>query len=96
MANREATIGSGTLGILQGDVLTIQGSPNVIVVGLQGVPFASNTFIGGSVYQYDAATNQFVAVLSASIQVNGLTVSDDYEMSVNAQKVYVNGSPIPQ
>jgi hypothetical protein len=95
--NREIALGGATLGVLQGDVLTTPGSPNVIVVGLQGVALAPNTFVGGSVYQYDATTNTFVQVaMNGSIQINGLSVSDDYDISVNAQKVYVNGTPVPQ
>jgi uncharacterized protein with beta-barrel porin domain len=97
MANREATLGSGTLGILQGDVLTSPGSPNVTVVGLQGVPIGPNTFVNGGVYQYNASTNTFVMVQSgASISVNGIAISDDYIISVNAQWVYINGTPSPQ
>lgn len=92
--NREVVIPGGA-GIypLQGDVESTAGNQNVTVVGWQGTPIAPNTNESGSIYQFDQSVNEWVPILRASIQVNGISVSDDPLISVNVAKpILVNGS----
>lgn len=92
--NREVVIPGGA-GIypLQGDVQSTAGNQVVTVTGWQGTPIAVNTNESGAVYQFVQAANEWQPILRASIQVNGITVSDDPLISVNVAKpILVNGS----
>jgi hypothetical protein len=92
--NREIVIPGGA-GVypLTGDVLSQAGNPTVQVVGLRGIPVADSFLNGGEVLEYNVNTHSWEPVLRAAIQVNGITVSDDYIITVNVQKsVLVNGS----
>lgn len=93
--NREIAIPGGA-GIypLTGDVASTAGNPSVRVTGLQGVPIASDpSFQGGEELQYNANTHSWTPTLRAAIQVNNVTVSDDYIIAVNVPKsVLVNGA----
>ena len=78
---------------LQGDVKSQAGNQNVEVVGIQSTPVAVITFNGGEVLEYNLAQNSWVPTLRASIQVDHVTVSDDYIISVNVIKeILVDGS----
>ena len=78
---------------LIGDVLSQAGNQKVEVVGLLSVPIVPDILIGGEVLEYNQNLNNWVPTLRASIQVNGMTVSDDYLVSVNVAKaILVNGS----
>lgn len=92
--NREIVIPGGA-GIypLTGDVQSTAGNALVTVVGLRGVTIANEFLSGGEVLEYNINTNQWVPTLRAAIQVNNITVSDDYLITVNVPKmVEVNGS----
>jgi len=94
MANREIWPGGG-LSPLAGDVKTTPGSPTATVIGFQGVPIGFAFLNGGEVYQYSPIAGQWVPnALSASIMVNNIGISDDYDISVNANtnKVSINGT----
>ncbi len=104
MANREATIGSGTLGILQGDVITTPGSPNVTVTGIQGIAVVSPALdypSSGSILTLDQMGSvtggpEWVPTTLKGILVNGILVSTDDEIRVNVPAVvFVNGTPVP-
>ena len=94
MANREIVQSGGGAGIypLTGDVLSTAGNSQVRVVGLRGTPLSSSFPSAGAVLQYNQNLNTWQPILVASIQVNGITLSTDYEISVNQTKpVLVNG-----
>ncbi len=88
--NREIVgAGGAILYPLTGDVTSEVGNSVITVVGLQSVP-VSNTFpTDGSVLTYLSSTNKWTpqadttGEANTSIQVNGVTVSDDYFVSVN-------------
>jgi len=92
--NREIVIPGGA-GVypLTGDVVSQAGNATVQVSGLRGVPI-TNTFLdGGEVLEYNVNTNNWEPTLRAAIQVNNVTVSDDYIITVNVPKMaLVNGS----
>lgn len=77
---------------LQGDVTSQAGQSTVTVTGLQNIPVAGgSTILNGSLLAYLNGT--WTPTLRAAIQVNGVTVSDDYLITVNVPKpVLVNGS----
>lgn len=92
--NREIVIPGGA-GIypLTGDVLSQAGNQLVTVVGIQGRPILNTFLDGGEVLEYNINTNQWTPTLRAAIQVNNVTASDDYLITVNvAEMVLVNGS----
>ncbi len=92
--NREIVIPSGA-GIypLIGDVTSTAGNNRVVVTGLDGIPLAGGFPASGANLQYISSSNEWEPVVRASIQVNGLTVSDDPLISVNTVKpVLVNGA----
>lgn len=93
--NRELVIpgGSGTYP-LQGDVQSTAGNANVTVIGIQNTPVESTTLDSGAFLEYNQNTNQWQPILRACIQCNGLTISDDYDISVNAVHVSLNGTAI--
>lgn len=89
--NRE--IYPGGIYPLTGDVESQAGNQPVTVVGLQGIPVEQTFFDGGEYLEYNPNTHQWEPTLRASIQVNNITVSDDYLITVNVPKmVLVNGS----
>jgi hypothetical protein len=92
--NREIVSGiAGSIYPLIGDVTSTAGNNRVTVTGLEGIPLTPGPYDSGVVWQYVSATNTWQPILRAAIQVNGVTVSDDYEISVNVTKqVLVNGS----
>lgn len=94
--NREVVGGGGaSIYPLTGDVLSTPGSPTVTVVGLQNIPVVQKFLTGGEYLEYNISSNSWLPTLRASIQVNGVTVSDDYEISVNTGSgVSVNGVPV--
>ena len=84
--NREIVGISAGIYPLIGDVTSTAGSNRVVVTGLEGIPLAGTFPLGGAGLQYLANTNQWTPELVATIQVNGLTVSDDGLVSVNVYK----------
>jgi hypothetical protein len=93
--NREIVQAGAGAGIypLSGDVLSKAGNPLVKVIGLQGIPLLAGVSSSGSSLQYNQNANQWQAILRANVRVNGLTISDDNEISVNARKeVTINGA----
>lgn len=92
--NREIVIPGGA-GVypLTGDVTSQAGNAPVTVTGIRGTSVASAFFTGGEVLEYNPNTNQWTPTLRAAIQVNNVTVSDDYIVTVNVAKpIKVNGS----
>lgn len=92
--NREI-IQPGGAGIypVQGDVLSQAGNATVTVVGLQGVTIATTFLDGGEVLEYNTNTHQWTPTLRAAIQVNNVTVSDDYIVAVNLPNpILINGA----
>jgi len=88
--NREIT---SSLWPLTGDVDAEAGNTLVRVIGIQGRTVDNPTLFGGEHIAYDPVTNHWIPFLEATIQVNGMTVSDDPYISVNVPKpVLVNGS----
>jgi hypothetical protein len=78
---------------LIGDVQSQAGNQSVEVVGILSVPIVQSLNLSGQVLEYNLAQNSWIPTLRASIQVNGMTVSDDYFISVNVVKeILVNGS----
>lgn len=83
-----------------GDILTTPGSPNTTVVGIQTFPFSSTPPLTNQVPVFDGTTwVPSITTLSDndSISVAGVTVSDDYELSVNRidTEVQVNSALSP-
>lgn len=92
--NREIVIPGGA-GIypLTGDVLSQAGNQLVTVIGIQGIPVTVGLLLGGEVLEYNTNTHNWEANLRAAIQVNNVTVSDDYLITVNVPKmILVNGA----
>jgi hypothetical protein len=78
---------------LIGDVTSTAGSNRVVVTGLQSIPVQNAFPLAGAFLEYNTNTNEWEAIVRASVQVNGLTVSDDPWISVNARKpIQVNGA----
>jgi hypothetical protein len=93
--NREVIIPGGA-GVypLTGDVLSSAGSPTVTVVGIRSIPVQSGVPLPGAVLTYNQNDNQWEPTQRACIQVNGISVSDDYFIAVNAHNVAINGTPV--
>lgn len=92
--NRELVMPSGA-GVypLTGDVTSSAGNAPVLVTGIQGVSVSSQSPLGGANIQFNPNTGQWTPTLRAAIQVNGVTVSDDYTVTVNVSKpILVNGA----
>lgn len=88
--NRE--IYPGGLYPLAGDVVSTPGSPSIAVVGIQGIPIQTVNLNGGEVLEYNPNVTAWVPTLRAAIQVDGVTVSDDYTMAVNLTEfAQING-----
>ncbi len=92
--NREIVGGGGaSIYPLIGDVTSTAGNATVTVTGIQGIPIASPFLDGGAALVYNANAHNWQPILRATIQVNGLTVSDDFEISVNVPRgILVNGA----
>jgi len=92
--NREIVIPGGA-GVypLTGDVQSSAGSPTVRVTGLQGLPIESIVPDPGAVLTFNQNNAEWEPIQRACIQVNGISVSDDYDISVNAIHIEVNGVP---
>jgi hypothetical protein len=91
--NREIIIPGG-VGVypLTGDVTSQAGNAPVKVTGLQGISIAVVELDGGEALQYNTNERQWVPTLRAAIQVDNVTVSDDYIVTVNLPKpILVNG-----
>lgn len=91
--NREIVVPGGA-GIypLAGDVASQAGNRLVTVIGIQGIPVLNTLFSGGEVLEYNPNTNQWTPTLRAALQVNNVTLSDDYLITINVPKmVLVNG-----
>jgi len=89
--NRE--IFPGGLYPLQGDVQSQAGNQNATVVGIRGKTVDNVVLIGGEVIEFNPNTNMWEPTIRAAIQVNNVTVSDDYLITVNVPKmVKVNGA----
>ena len=87
---------------ISGDVQSTPGSPTVTVVGIQTVPFSATPPLPGQIPVAIGGqwvpSNPSVTDANQSIQVNGVVMSDDYQVSVNAvlgisnSPLYVNGT----
>ena len=91
--NREIVI-PNVLYPLTGDVQSTAGSPQVRVTGIQGLPVQFIVPDPGAFLTFNQNNAEWEPIQRACIQVNGLTVSDDYDISVNADHVSVNGTPV--
>lgn len=92
--NREIFCATPAIYPITGDVLSTAGSSTVRVTGLQGIPIQQIVPPQGSMLEFNINTGQWQPIQRASIQVNGLTVSTDYSISINAHPVSLNGVPI--
>jgi len=87
---------------LKGDVSGAAGATTVTVTGLQRIPVKAGTPSDQQVLTYVAADGQWEASGSSSgnrsIQVNGVTMSDDYDVGCNLvlgisnSPLFVNGA----
>ena len=83
--NREITSGvPGSIYPLVGDVVSTAGSPRVVVDGLQTVPVSSSFPGSANNLQYNPNTNSWTPTAIACIAVDGVVVSYDYMIAVNA------------
>lgn len=91
--NREIVSGiPGSIYPLIGDVTSTAGNNRVTVTGLEGIPLTLGPYASGVTWQYVSSTNTWQPILQATVQVNGVTVSNDPYISVNVLKpVLVNG-----
>lgn len=83
-----------------GDIQTTPGSPNTTVVGWQGFPVSSTPPLTNQVPVFNGTTwvpSSTTLSDNDSISVAGVTVSDDYELSINRidTEVQVNSSFSP-
>jgi hypothetical protein len=95
MANRE--VYPSSLFPLRGDLSAEAGATTVEVVGLRNIPISPTLPTDGQVYSFVAVNDDWeptTVPFNQSIKVNGVAMSDDYEIFVNATHVSVNGSPI--
>lgn len=80
---------------LQGDVQSQAGASKVAVVGLQNTPVVSAPPIDQDKLVYQLTAGAWVPTPdpNTSILVNGVSVSDDYLVTVNSPKqILVNGA----
>ena len=89
---------------LSGDVVSTAGNPTVTVTGIQNIPFSPTAPQDGQVPVFESSVNEWVpssttsTQANKSIQMNGIVVSDDYEISFNlplgpaSTPVEINGS----
>ncbi len=70
---------------LQGDIDGPAGATQVRVTGLRAVPIAPIPPLDHQKLEFDDATNRWIPVSPAnqSISINGIVVSDDYDISFN-------------
>lgn len=80
---------------LAGDVQSTAGQQSVTVIGIQGVPVENTPPSDQSRLVYQASTSQWqpTPIANDSISVNGVCISDDYDITVNAP-VGSNGTPV--
>jgi len=84
-----------------GDVTSTPGNPNVVVTGIQSVPFSPTPPSDGNIVVYDSGAGQWGPgggfVKNDSISINGIATSDDYLFSLNGVSAegLVNSS-VPQ
>lgn len=100
MANRETFPASQSP--LTGDISGAAGATRVTVTGLQTIPVKSGTPTDQQVLTYISADGMWEASSSGranrSIEVNGIVMSDDYDIGVNLvlgttnSPVLVNGA----
>lgn len=77
---------------LAGDVTSIVGGNRVTVTGLQNTQLDALPLTGGEKLEFNPNTGTWQPILRATIQVNGLSVSDDWIISVNVKPlIQVNG-----
>ena len=93
-----------TFGPGAGDILTTPGSPLTTVTGIQTAPVINQYPLNGQILIFDGPTNRYIpssttnTQANKSIQVNGIVMSDDYEVSVNDvlgisnSAMFVNGA----
>lgn len=92
--NREIVIpgGAGVYPLI-GDVLSQAGNAPVTVVGIRGIPVPNVLLAGGEVLEYNPNLNEWFPTLRVALQVNNVTASDDYLMTVNVPRMaLVNGA----
>jgi hypothetical protein len=83
--NREIVMPGGAgLYPLQGDVTSTAGTNRATVTGLQSIPILASTPSPANNLQYNANTNQWTPTAIACIAVDGVVVSYDYMIAVNA------------
>jgi|SRR5271165_2252909 len=86
---------------LKGDVSGAAGATTVTVTGLQRTPISVNVPSNGNVLTFVSSTKMWTpsgnSFNNESIQVNGVAVSDDYDVGVNlvlgisSSPMFVNG-----
>lgn len=82
--NRE--IFPGGIYPLQGDVSSQAGSPTVTVTGIQNIPVSITPPLTGQVLQGGSGA-WAPATLPAVVSVNGIALSDDFDVGVNGISV---------
>jgi hypothetical protein len=92
--NRELVIPGGAgLYPLAGDVTSSAGNPLARVIGIQGIPVIAGIPGSGASFQFNQNLVEWQPTLIAQVQINGITVSDDPLVSVNAGKpIKINGA----
>lgn len=85
--NREIVGGAGAAVYpLTGDVTSTAGNPLVTVTGLQHIPILNASLASGAVLEFNANNNQWQGILRANVLVDGLVVSTDNIIAVNADR----------
>lgn len=85
--NREIVGGAGAAVYpLTGDVTSTAGNPLVTVTGLQHIPILNQSLDSGAQLTFNANVNQWQGILRANVLVDGLGVSDDNIITVNANR----------
>jgi hypothetical protein len=82
--NRECVNIAGGIYPLTGDVVSTAGNQRVTVAGLQNIPIVSSTPGIATNLQYNVNKNQWTPTPIACISVDGVVVSYDYEIAVDA------------
>ena len=89
-----------------GDVTSTPGNPNVVVTGIQSVPFSPTPPSDGDIVVYDSGAGQWGPgggyTENISIMFSGIPVSSDYFITINGNDMYIqvnssyppNGPPI--
>ena len=102
MSNRQ--VFPSSLFPLRGDLSAEAGAVSVKVIGIQGTSVSNVGPTNNQVLVFNSVTNQYTpssttnTQANQSIQVNGIVMSDDYSVSVNAvlgiakSPMFVNGA----